>query len=184
MVDVTDKEMNSPIVVFYSKHMILHRNFMGNLSFIPRGLTFKNSQTKWVGNLGYAVQRNPVLPVKVAMFNFVKEGVHPIQTHGAGWRSKRKARVRNKSQMVSRSYNDQITWVQHVECAFNHVTKVCLTHFQSIARPFGQPRVVFIMDKACDPSPHALIIFAGRYQSVQKIYLLRENRKHYAHISF
>lgn len=46
-----------------------------------------------------------------------------------------------------------------------------VTHFQSIARPFGQPRVVFTMDTACDPSPHALIIFAGLYQSVQKIYL-------------
>lgn len=46
-----------------------------------------------------------------------------------------------------------------------------VAHLQSIARPFGQPRVVFTIDKACDPSPHALIIFAGRYQSVQKIYL-------------
>lgn len=51
------------------------------------------------------------------------------------------------------------------------VKKKCLTHFQSIARPFGQPRVVFTMDRACDPSPQALIIFAGLYQSVQKIYL-------------
>ena len=49
-----------------------------------------------------------------------------------------------------------------------------LAHLQSIARPFGQPRVVFTIDRACDPSPHALIIFAGRYQSVQKIYLKKK----------
>lgn len=49
------------------------------------------------------------------------------------------------------------------------------THLQSMARPFGQPRVVFTIDRACDPSPQALIIFAGRYQSVQNIYLSRQN---------
>lgn len=43
------------------------------------------------------------------------------------------------------------------------------THLQSMARPLGQPRVVFTIDRACDPSPQARMIFAGRYQSVQKI---------------
>jgi hypothetical protein len=46
-----------------------------------------------------------------------------------------------------------------------------LAHLQSIARPLGQPSVVLTIDRACDPSHQALIIFAGRYQSVQKIYL-------------
>ena len=44
-------------------------------------------------------------------------------------------------------------------------------YLQSMASPLGQPRVVLTMERACDPSHHALIILAGRYQSVQKIYL-------------
>ncbi len=63
--------------------MILYQNFFGNLLFMPRIVTFKNGKTKWMGDLGYAVQRNPVLSVKIAVLDFVKEGIHPIQTHRA-----------------------------------------------------------------------------------------------------
>lgn len=52
-----------------------------------------------------------------------------------------------------------------------------LAYFQSIAKPFGQPSVVLTMDRACDPSPQALMILAGRYQSVQKIYLFNEYKR-------
>lgn len=58
-----------------------------------------------------------------------------------------------------------------------HTAITSLTYFQSIAKPFGQPRVVLTMDRACDPSPQALIILAGRYQSVQKIYLENKNNR-------
>lgn len=34
-----------------------------------------------MGDLGYAIQRNPVPSVKVAVLNFVKESIHPVQTH-------------------------------------------------------------------------------------------------------
>lgn len=56
-------------------------NFIGKSVFIQRILTFKNSKTKWVGDLSYTVQGNPVLSIKIAVLNFVKEGIHPIQTH-------------------------------------------------------------------------------------------------------
>lgn len=55
--------------------------------------------------------------------------------------------------------------------SWSHMAITHLTYFQSIAKPFGQPRVVLTMERACDPSPQALIILAGRYQSVQKMYL-------------
>lgn len=63
---------------------------------------------------------------------------------------------------------------KHYSC--NHMAITSLTYFQSIAKPFGQPRVVLTMERACDPSPQALIILAGRYQSVQKIYLPNKNK--------
>lgn len=44
-------------------------------------LTFKNGKAKRMGDLGYAVQGKPVLSVKVAVLNLVKEGIYPIQTH-------------------------------------------------------------------------------------------------------
>lgn len=44
-------------------------------------IAFKNGETKWMGDLGYAAQRNPILSIKIAVLNFVKEGIHPIQTH-------------------------------------------------------------------------------------------------------
>lgn len=47
----------------------------------------------------------------------------------------------------------------------------CLSYLQSIAKPLGQPSVVFTIDKAWDPSLQALMILAGRNQSVQNIYL-------------
>lgn len=47
-------------------------------------ITFKNSETKWMRDLGDAVQRNPVLSIKIAVLNFIKECIHPIQTHRAG----------------------------------------------------------------------------------------------------
>lgn len=63
--------------------------------------------------------------------------------------------------------------------ACSHMATGSLTYFQSIAKPFGQPRVVLTMDRACDPSPQALIILAGRYQSVQKIYLSDKNQREF-----
>lgn len=45
---------------------------------IPKSITFKNGKTKWMGDLGNAVQRNPVLSIKIAVLNFVKEGINPI----------------------------------------------------------------------------------------------------------
>lgn len=116
-----------------------------------------------MGDLGNAVQRKPVLSVKIAVLNFVKEGIHPIQTHGAGWRLKQRQGIKN-SPMIN--FDWSIPGLFFVGR---------LTHLQSIARPFGQPRVVLTIDRACDPSPQALIIFAGRYQSVQKIYLPTRN---------
>lgn len=66
------------------------------------------------------------------------------------------------------------------DCSFGRVALGPLAYLQSIARPFGQPRVVFTIDRACDPSHQALIIFAGRYQSVQKIYLpMKQTLYHY-----
>lgn len=50
---------------------------------------------------------------------------------------------------------------------------LCWPHLQSMARPLGQPSVVFTIGKAWDPSLQALMIFAGRNQSVQNIYLKR-----------
>lgn len=47
-----------------------------------------------------------------------------------------------------------------------------LLHFsypQSMAKPLGQPSVVFTIGKAWDPSLQALMILAGRNQSVQNI---------------
>lgn len=61
--------------------------------------------------------------------------------------------------------------IMNQQHACSHMATGSLTYFQSIAKPFGQPRVVLTMDRACDPSAQALIILAGRYQSVQKIYL-------------
>lgn len=43
-----------------------------------------------------------------------------------------------------------------------------------MANPLGHPRVVFTIGKRLDPSPHALIILAGRNQSVKNIYLEKE----------
>lgn len=63
--------------------------------------------------------------------------------------------------------------------AWSHMATGSVTYFQSIAKPFGQPRVVLTMDKACEPSPQALIILAGRYQSVQKIYLSDKSQKEF-----
>lgn len=48
---------------------------------MPGLITFKNGETKWMGDLGYAAQRKSVFSVKIAVLNFVKEGIHPIQTH-------------------------------------------------------------------------------------------------------
>lgn len=48
---------------------------------------------------------------------------------------------------------------------------LCCPHLQSMARPLGQPNVVLTIGKAWDPSLQALMIFAGRNQSVQNIYL-------------
>lgn len=47
----------------------------------------------------------------------------------------------------------------------------CCPYLQSMARPLGQPSVVFTIGKAWDPSLQALMILAGRNQSVQNIYL-------------
>lgn len=44
-------------------------------------IAFKNGKPKWMGDLGDAVQGNPVLSIKIAVLDFVKEGIHPIQTH-------------------------------------------------------------------------------------------------------
>lgn len=44
-----------------------------------------------MGDLGYAVQRKSVPSIKVAVLYFVKEGIHPIQTH----RTVRTAKQRN-----------------------------------------------------------------------------------------
>lgn len=35
-----------------------------------------------MGDLSYTVQRNSVLSIKIAVFNFIKEGINPIQAHG------------------------------------------------------------------------------------------------------
>lgn len=70
--------------------VFLYWNFTGKYLFIPEPITFKNGEAKWMGDLGYAVQRKPVLSIKIAVLNFVKEGIHPIQTHWAGWRSKQR----------------------------------------------------------------------------------------------
>lgn len=48
---------------------------------------------------------------------------------------------------------------------------LCCPYLQSMARPLGQPSVVFTIGKVWDPSLQALMIFAGRNQSVQNIYL-------------
>lgn len=45
------------------------------------------------------------------------------------------------------------------------------THLQSMAKPLGHPRLVLTMGIRWDPSLHALIIFAGRNQSLRNIYL-------------
>lgn len=70
-----------------------------------------------------------------------------------------------------------ITTAMNKQDACSQMATGSLTYFQSIAKPFGQPRVVLTMDRACDPSPQALIILAGRYQSVQKIYLADKNKR-------
>lgn len=70
-----------------------------------------------------------------------------------------------------------IITIMNKQVACSHMATGSLTYFQSIAKPFGQPRVVLTMDRACDPSPQALIILAGRYQSVQKIYLSDKNKR-------
>lgn len=44
-------------------------------------IAFKDGEAKWMGDLGYAVQRKPVLSIKTAVLNFVKESIYPIQTH-------------------------------------------------------------------------------------------------------
>lgn len=49
--------------------------------FEAKSTTFKYGEPKRVGDLSDTVQRNSVLSVKVAVFNFVKEGIHPIQAH-------------------------------------------------------------------------------------------------------
>lgn len=55
---------------------------------------------------------------------------------------------------------------------------LCCPYLQSMARPLGQPSVVFTIGKAWDPSLQALMIFAGRNQSVQNIYLKGHIRSH------
>lgn len=45
------------------------------------------------------------------------------------------------------------------------------THLQSMAKPLGHPRLVLTMGIRWEPSLHALIIFAGRNQSLRNIYL-------------
>lgn len=74
--------------------MILYWNFIADLSFIQGTLTFKNGKTERMGDLCYSVQRNPVLSIKIAVLNFVKEGIDPIQTHRAGTRSMQRERVK------------------------------------------------------------------------------------------
>lgn len=113
-----------------------------------------------MGHLSNAVQSKPVMSIKIAVLDFVKEGIYPIQTHSAVWRRN----MRHDSKI-----NSAFTQLYFAG-------QGCYTaHLQSIARPLGQPRVVFTIDRACDPSPQALIIFAGRYQSVQKIYLKKKS---------
>ena len=45
-----------------------------------------------------------------------------------------------------------------------------------MANPLGHPRVVFTIGNRLDPSLHALIILAGRNQSVKNMYLKKEKR--------
>lgn len=58
--------------------------------FVLKNITFKNGETERVGDLGYAVQWNPVSSIKIAVLDFVKEGIYPIETHWTGQRSKKK----------------------------------------------------------------------------------------------
>lgn len=51
--------------------------------FFKETITFENGETKGMGDLADAVQRNPVLSVEVAVLDFVKKGVHPVETHRA-----------------------------------------------------------------------------------------------------
>lgn len=55
-----------------------------------RGLAFKNGEPKRMRDLGDAFQRQPVAAIKVAVLNFVKEGVNPVETHCTGWAPKKK----------------------------------------------------------------------------------------------
>lgn len=55
--------------------------------------TFKYGEPKRVGDLSDTVQRNSVLSIKIAVFNFVKEGIHPIQAHCTAQRSKQSETV-------------------------------------------------------------------------------------------
>ncbi len=44
--------------------------------------TSKDSKSERMGDLSDAIQRQPVLSVKVTVLDLIKEGVHPIQPHG------------------------------------------------------------------------------------------------------
>lgn len=73
------------------------------------------------------------------------------------------------------------SWKKNVssttKCQCTQFTQLYYSYLQSIARPLGQPSVVFTIDKAWDPSLQALMILAGRNQSVQNIYLKEEHKK-------
>lgn len=42
-------------------------------------LTSKNSKAKWVSHLSNMFKSSSVQPIKGAVLNFVKKGIHPIQ---------------------------------------------------------------------------------------------------------
>lgn len=44
-------------------------------------ITFKDGEPKGMGDLSYTVQRYSVFSIKTAVFNFIKEGINPIQAH-------------------------------------------------------------------------------------------------------
>lgn len=49
-------------------------------------VTSKDGETKRMWDLSDALQRQPVLSIKGAVFDLIKEGIHPVEAHGAGGR--------------------------------------------------------------------------------------------------
>ena len=47
-------------------------------------ITSKNGETKRMWDLSDALQRQPVLPIKGAVFDLIQARIHPVPAHGAG----------------------------------------------------------------------------------------------------